>query len=94
MCSSWRPFAGAGHGLKLVLSQAPCQDSVIEGEGVNGTCCSAYGECATWSGAHLVTVGCMLYGTFTTGERWSQMEVTARFRGRIEPPTFELSYRT
>jgi hypothetical protein len=45
---------GGGTGLAMELSQAPC---------VNTQLCCANGVCANWAGAHLVSNGCLLYGT-------------------------------
>lgn len=51
---------GGQTGLQLTLTQQPCKQN-------SQTCCQD-NVCAAWSGAHLATRGCILYGAVTTRE--------------------------
>jgi len=56
-----------GSGLTLRASQIPCSTSGNPAvDGPPEQCCAGTGDrryCASWAGAHLVSLGCILYGT-------------------------------
>ena len=64
------PFGDSPTGAVLTLSQAPCNDPFLRGLCcLNATAASVGAPapmfCANWTGAHLLSAGCVHYGTIT-----------------------------